>query len=82
MYEPAPGKRGNLENRINRVISEHRVPPEKAATHVLERDRKRSRHYKHYTDQIWGLAENYTLCLDSSFYGIERCVDMIVSSLG
>lgn len=72
---------GTLDDRISRVISEHRVPPEKAATHVLERDKKRSMHYQHYTDRTWGLAENYTLCLDSSFYGVERCIDKIVDSL-
>lgn len=30
---------GALENRISRVVSEHRVSPEKAAAHVLERDK-------------------------------------------
>ncbi len=73
--------KGNLEDRISRVVSEHSIPSEKAATHVLGRDKKRSQHYRHYTDCPWGMAENYTLCLDSSFYGVERCVDMILDSL-
>ena len=30
-----------------------------------------------HADQVWGLAENYHLCLDSSLIGIEKCVSVI-----
>ena len=65
-------------SREKRVIEEHRVPEADAAEHIRSRDKKRAQHYKHYTEQTWGLAENYHLCLDSSYLGIERCVQMIV----
>ena len=40
-------------------------------------DKRRASHYKYYTDQVWGFAENYHLCLDSSLIGIEKCVSVI-----
>lgn len=69
---------GRFEDRVERVIREHRVPPEEAEAHVINRDRKRGKHYRHITDRTWGMAENYSLALDSSVFGIERCVEMIV----
>ena len=72
---------GNIDDRRDRVIREHGVPEKDAVTHVLDRDRKRSQHYKFYTDKVWGMAQNYHLCLDSSFWGIDGCVDLIVSQV-
>lgn len=70
---------GKLEDRMKRVESEHGISSKDAKFHVLDRDKKRSKYYKYVTDQVWGLAENYTLCLNSSELGIERCVDIIVN---
>lgn len=70
---------GSLEDRKKRVISEHNIAAAEAEAHVKDRDSKRARHYEHFTDQTWGMAKNYNLCLDSSYLGIERCVDLIVS---
>ena len=40
-------------------------------------DKDRSSYYKYYTDQIWGEAENYDLCVDSSRIGVMGAVDVI-----
>lgn len=69
---------GELDDRIARVISEHGVAESEAKKHVLERDKKRSRYYKHITDQTWGLATNYDICLNSSELGIEKCIEIII----
>lgn len=70
---------GDLEDRMARIVSEHGVAEKEAKTHVLERDKKRSKYYKHITDQVWGLAENYDICLNSSELGIEKCVEIILN---
>ncbi len=70
---------GDLEDRAARVIAEHGVPEKEARSHVTERDKKRSKYYKHITDRVWGLAENYDLCLNSSWLGVEKCVEIIVN---
>ncbi|NBH81154.1 hypothetical protein D3Z52_24220, partial [Clostridiaceae bacterium] len=33
------------------------------------------------TDQAWGMAANYDLCLNSSKLGIDRCVELILASV-
>lgn len=69
---------GDLEDRMRRVENEHGVSSKDSKKHVLSRDKKRSKYYMYVTDRVWGLAENYTVCLNSSELGIERCVDIIV----
>lgn len=53
-----------------------------AAAHIAERDRKRAKHYRYITDQSWGNAQNHHLCLDSSSLGIEKCIEIILISVG
>ena len=69
---------GNDEDRVKRVIEEHRVPDAEAEVHVKKRDKKRSAHYKYITDREWGDVKNYNLCLDSSKLGIEKCIALIL----
>lgn len=70
---------GKLEDRMARIVSEHGVAENEARSHVLERDKKRSKYYKYVTDQVWGYAANYVLCINSSEVGIEKCVEIILS---
>lgn len=70
---------GKLEDRIKRVENEHGISSKESKSHVLDRDKKRSKYYKYVTDKVWGLAENYTICLNSSELGIEKCVDIILN---
>ena len=70
---------GDLADREKRVVEEHGIDPAEARKHVLERDKKRAKYYRHITDQVWGLAENYDLCLNSSKLGVEGCVDIILN---
>ena len=44
---------------------------------ITRRDKLRADHYRYYTDQKWGNSFNYHLCLDSSIFGIEKCVSII-----
>ena len=44
---------------------------------MAETDRKRSINYRYYTDRKWGYASNYSITLNSSVFGIERCVHII-----
>lgn len=70
---------GTLGDRTTRVVREHEVKVQNAESHVLERDKKRARYYRHVTDQVWGLSENYDLCLNSSELGLDKCVEIILS---
>lgn len=40
-------------------------------------DKRRSVNYKYYTERQWGLSKNYTISLNSSEIGYEKCIDII-----
>lgn len=69
---------GKIEDREKRVVSEHGITKENARAHILDRDRKRQQHYEYYTGQKWGVTENYNLCLDSSYCGVDVCTKLIM----
>ena len=50
---------------------------EEAPAVLKKKDKARANHYKYYTDQEWGMASNYDLCLNSGLIGIEGCVKAI-----
>lgn len=62
--------------RIVEVYGETTVAPE---IRLREKDKKRAINYKYYTEQEWGRSQNYHLTIDSSAFGIEECVDMILN---
>ncbi len=69
----------NLPDRIKRVVEDHRVDAADAEQHVVERDKKRAQYYKYLTDQVWGMANHYDLCLNTSRLGIGLCTELICS---
>lgn len=64
------------KDRIVNLYGETQENPEKR---LHDKDKKRSINYQYYTDRLWGYASNYHLCLDSSSFGLEKCVDVICS---
>ena len=73
--------------RIERIRHSKRLEnadklTDKEILSILEKgDKKRSQYYNYYTYKEWGFSNSYNLCLDSSFFGIDRCVEMIVATL-
>ena len=45
---------------------------------MADTDKRRMANYNFYTDQKWGKASNYTLCLNSSQLGYDRCEAIIM----
>ena len=39
---------------------------------------KREKYYKFYTNNVWGQAYNYDLCINSASYGIDEAVNLIL----
>lgn len=48
--------------------AEHLTIPE-LRKKILSVDKKRSRYYQFYTNQVWGKKEHYDLCINTSRYG-------------
>lgn len=72
---------GELPDRAARVTEEHGIAADAARSHVKDRDKRRSSYYEHITDQVWGMAANYDLCLNSSKLGIDCCIDLILGAV-
>ncbi len=41
-------------------------------------DKRRRTNYNFYTEQKWGMAENYTMSLNSSVLGYDLCQKIII----
>lgn len=61
--------------RIVKLYGETDKNPEKR---LMDKDKKRAINYQYYTDQRWGVAENYHISLDSSEFGLSACVNIIM----
>ena len=68
-----------IENRVNRIIERGDCDTREAAEKRSDKVNKlRAEYYNFYTDKLWGQAESYDLCIDSSLLGIEGTAQFIV----
>ena len=65
------------ESKIERAEKYFNITREEAPAVLKKKDKARANHYKYYTDQEWGMASSYDLCLNSGLIGIEGCVKAI-----
>ena len=68
---------GNLPEKIQRIMGLYNVEEKEAVKMMADTDKRRMTNYNFYTDQKWGKASNYTLCLNSSQLGYDRCEALI-----
>ena len=69
---------GNMPKKIQRITRLYNVEEKVAVKMMEDTDKRRMTNYNFYTDQKWGKASNYTLCLNSSQLGYDRCEQIIV----
>lgn len=67
------------EDRISRLCRELHVTEKEAAELIRKTDKSRANYYNYYTDKVWGAAESYHLCLDSSVLGVEGSIALLES---
>lgn len=68
---------GNMEEKIERISKLYDKTEEEAKKLIHDIDKRRSVNYKYYTERQWGLSKNYTISLNSSEIGYEKCIDII-----
>ena len=68
---------GDMPEKIKRITGLYNVKEKEAVKMMADTDKRRRTNYNYYTDQNWGKASNYTLCLNSSQLGYDRC-EMII----
>ncbi len=69
---------GNLPKKTERICKLYHVTEAEAKKMMEDIDKRRRSNYNFYTDQKWGMASNYTLCLNSSQLGYELCEGMVM----
>lgn len=60
--------------------------PDETEAKIIERmrsvDRMRKKYCVYYTDTVFGMADYYDLCLNSSSLGVQKCIDLICDLAG
>ena len=69
---------GNMEEKVQRICKLYNVSEADAVKKINDTDKRRRTNYNFYTDQKWGMASNYSLSLNSSQLGYERCEEIIL----
>ena len=72
---------GDAPEKIQRITRLYNVEEQKAVKMMEDTDKRRMANYNFYTNQKWGKADNYTLCLNSSQLGYDRCEKIIMECL-
>ena len=69
---------GNMPEKIQRISRLYHVNEQEAVKLIEDTDKRRMTNYNFYTGKKWGKASNYTLCLNSSQLGYDRCEAVIM----
>ena len=69
---------GDMDERLKCLERRQGLDEAAARKKIKEVDKDRSSFYKYYSDQVWGDAQNYDLCINSSRLGVEGTVKVIM----
>ena len=72
---------GDMPEKTQRITHLYNVAEKEAVKMMADTDKRRMTNYSFYTEQKWGKASNYTLCLNSSQLGYDRCEKIIIDCM-
>ena len=72
---------GDMDERLKCLERRQSLDVATARQKIKEVDKDRSSFYKYYSDQVWGDAQNYDLCINSGAIGIDGAVDLIIDAV-
>lgn len=67
-----------LDERIFRAKDEYKIDAPDVRSYVLKHDKSRAAYYEHFSDGVWGKAQNYHLAINSTI-GLDTTVDLILA---
>ena len=70
----------DIEFRKKRAVEHYGISPKKIEEFLRKQDKHRAHYHSFYTDQKWKAIENYDLTIDSSRFGIDASVEMIIAA--
>ena len=72
---------GDMPEKVKRISKLYHVTETEAVKMMADIDKRRMTNYNFYTEQKWGMAGNYSLCLNSSQLGYDMCEEIILKCL-
>lgn len=69
---------GDMDERLKCLERRQGLDETEARKKIKEVDKDRSSFYRYYSDQTWGDAQNYDICINSSKLGVEGTVQVIL----
>lgn len=69
---------GDMDERLKCLERRQGLDEVEARKKIKEVDKDRSSFYRYYSDQTWGDAQNYNMCINSSKLGVEGTVQVIL----
>ncbi len=69
---------GDMDERLKCLERRQGLDEVEARKKIKEVDKDRSSFYRYYSDQTWGDAQNYDMCINSSKLGVEGTVHVIL----
>ncbi|MDY5122155.1 MAG: cytidylate kinase-like family protein [Treponema porcinum] len=67
----------DMEERIKRITEVYKINDSAPEKLLHQKDKRRAAYYQFYTDIKWGDTKNFHITLDSSAFGIEKCVEIL-----
>lgn len=65
--------------REKRAVEEYGIKPSEVTQILSKTDQRRIDYYNHYTNKIWGKAENYHVSIDSSRFSSDKIVEILAT---
>jgi cytidylate kinase len=61
----------DMQDRVDRLMDSHHISAEHAKHFIINNDKHRASFHDFYSENQWGMASTYELCVNSSKLGLE-----------
>ncbi len=69
------------ETRAKRISERDGISVKESEKKIKRIDKERASYYNQHTENKWGLASSYDLCIDTDKFGIQGAADLLISML-
>lgn len=71
----------DMDYRVKRIMEKKQLNEKKAIEMIHKMDKDRSSFYNYYSNDIWGDARHYDLCLNTSKFGTDGVAEIILNCM-
>lgn len=72
----------NQKDKVARICDKFNLSETDAEALITRSDNVRKHYHDFYCDEPWGKATGYSICLNSSVFGIDGCVKLLKEGIG